>query len=126
MTLCWTGKVQCSFAQVQTQVESDAQTEVVGGGLWSSVVSAYKSGLSCCMALQVQATRALLRVLQQLPSLRSMWGMHNAEPIQALIESKEPDVRWLANECLALLAKLVSCYSPLCLFGKRRRHPFSW
>ena len=73
-----------------------------------------KKALKSFMALQVQATRALLRALQHLPSFRTLWGLHNAEPIQALLETKEPDVRWLAIECLALLAKLVSCYSPLC------------
>ena len=59
--------------------------------------------------LQVEGARALLRALQHLPSLRESWGMHNLEPYQALIENSEPDVRWLAVECLALLAKLVSC-----------------
>ncbi len=60
------------------------------------------------MVLQVQATRALLRALQHIPSLRSLWGLHNLEPVQALVESTEADVRWLAIECLAVLAKLVS------------------
>ena len=62
--------------------------------------------------MQVQATRTLLRALQHIPSLRSLWGLHNLELIQALIESTEADVRWLAIECLALLAKLVSHFSP--------------
>ena len=62
--------------------------------------------------LQVQATGALLRALQHVPSLRSLWGLHNLEPIQSLVESKEADVRWLAIECLALLAKLVSYPTP--------------
>ena len=64
------------------------------------------------MILQVQATRALLRALRHMPSLRSLWGLHNLDPIQTLVESKEADVRWLAIECLALLAKLVSCSRP--------------
>ena len=62
--------------------------------------------------LQVQATGALLRALQHVPSLRSLWDLHNLEPIQSLVESKEADVRWLAIECLALLAKLVSYPTP--------------
>ncbi len=59
--------------------------------------------------LQVEGARALLRALQHLPSLRKSWGMHNLEPFQVLMDSSEPDVRWLAIECLALIAKLVSC-----------------
>ncbi len=63
----------------------------------------------CPGLVQVDAARALLRALQHIPSLRSSWGLHKLEPFQVLIESSEPDVRWLAIECLALLAKLVSC-----------------
>ena len=56
----------------------------------------------------MQATRALLRALQHLPPLRKLWGLHSVQPFQALLESSEPDVRWLAVECLALIAGLVS------------------
>ena len=57
----------------------------------------------------MQATRALLRALQHLPPLRKLWGLHSVQPYQALLESSEPDIRWLAVECLALIAGLVSC-----------------
>ena len=60
------------------------------------------------LLLQVQATRALLRALQHMPPLRKLWGLHSVQPFQALLESSEPDVRWLAVECLALIAGLVS------------------
>lgn len=61
------------------------------------------------LLLQVHAARALLRALQHIPSLRSAWGLHNLEPLQALVQHSEADVRWLAIECLALVANLVSC-----------------
>ena len=62
----------------------------------------------------MQATRALLRALQHLPPLRKLWGLHSVQPFEALLESSEPDVRWLAVECLALIAGLVSWPEDAC------------
>ena len=116
---------------IQRQLHSCAprcpNTDALCAGTGVGGLCADRVGATCsCIlrgsaSLQVQATTALLRALQHIPSLRGVWGLHNSEPFQALVQSREPDVRWLAIECLALLAKLVCCVS-LLLAARRLRH----